>query len=248
MTSDNVVIPLTETDKKPENFADVLADVVNERQTSLEKPRRSLQPTQIIGIIIFLTMILGGVTFVVLSSSGRSSELSAAKAVGFPSRTSSNSASMAIGEYEPPEPVAVATPQEPTAPIVDQSTLDKLSEMAALNSGLASSIDDLKRQLDAAEQERQSAFDQVAKLTSAHKAELTAIEAEANARITTLERSKNIEITKLQSELALALSTANGNESEEERRKRLAEQAQRQIESQGLIFDSSSPDQNGLKY
>ena len=248
MTTENVVVPLTETAQAEASFADELAGVVNERQASLDKPRRSLQPTQMLGIILFLAMILGGGAFLVLSSSDRSSELSAAEAVGFPSRTSGNSASMAIGEYEPPEPVTVAKVETPSSPIADQSTLDKLSELTALNGDLTSSIEDLEKQLDAAKKERQGAFDQIVKLTDAHKAELTAVEAEAKARITTIERKKNIEITKLQSELALALSTANGNESEDERRKRLAEQAQRQIESQGLIFDSSTPEQNGLTY
>ena len=236
---------------------EALTDVIKQRTAALNRKgrKKSLQPQQIVGILGFVVLLVGGIGYMMVSADGGS--LSGATPRNFDQPRSGNPnlsiARPSVTEPEPAAQVAVAAPPALPAfqPPDNSDDLARLNKLTTEQAEAQRIIDELTLDLDNAVEAITLRDERIGDLS-------TRVEKE-EARYTKLQRESDNEgqrmrnrISALEGQLQVAnsrnnLSPVSGNDADADQLKNARERRQLQIESQGVIFDGSD-ETNTIRY
>ena len=233
-------------------LGDDLGDLLGEDYESVERGRQpaGMQPQQKVAIGIAALLIAGAVGYFVLGSDD-SGRIQSQGVSAFASGDGSNRGQMVIGNFAEKEEqdtkVLVQSSVEPKPlPDTESATVKRLQDRLAKLEADLSVMEEKKRLVDDALRENRELLKQADKRQKDAIRDLEKIKGE---EIKAVRASYDAQIKQLENDLALARSL--GASLFEEERKRLEEQRKRRreaIESKGIIFDSTTEEQPGIKY
>lgn len=252
-------------DVPPDDIVELHPDRA-ETLRATRRPRRKIQPQQLLGGILFLAILAGGVAYFVINQP--SSTLRGAETgLNITPKTNNSFADLVIASKGEPEPetapqtaniveAALVPDTAPAPEFVERdsdATLQRLTELTEKNAeatGLIKTLRaDLKRANDQAVELTQQIKNLEAEITTANDLGESLI-TKHTAKIDQLRLEYETQLTALRGQLELAHAQAPvDHNTDAERLEAARKRRQAQIESEAVIFDNSQNDNsNAIRY